>query len=117
MKRLKALFVAIILSLVISSTFLHFYTKKEKKEFDELSVQNNSIRYNDSPNKYKSHDAITKNIGKGTIILLGSSELIVTNDWKEHPKQFLDSLLPYMLRQHLISEIRQNHQTYYMIRK
>ena len=90
MKRLKALFVAIILSLVISSTFLHFYTKKEKKEFDELSVQNNSIRYNDSPNKYKSHDAITKNIGKGTIILLGSSELIVTNDWKEHPKQFLD---------------------------
>ena len=33
------------------------------------------------------------------------------------PKQFLDSLLPYMLRQHLISEIRQNHQTYYMIRK
>ena len=90
MKRLKALFVAIILSLVISSTFLHFYTKKEQKEFDELSVQNNSIRYNDSPNKYKSHDAITKNIGKGTIILLGSSELIVTNDWKEHPKQFLD---------------------------
>lgn len=90
MKRLKALSVAIILSLVISSTFLHFYTKEEKKEFDELSVHNNSIRYNDSPNKYKSHDAITKNIGKGTIILLGSSELIVTNDWKEHPRQFLD---------------------------
>ena len=33
------------------------------------------------------------------------------------PKQFIDSLLPHMLRQHLISEIRQNHQTYYMIRK
>lgn len=31
MKRLKALFVAIILSLVISSTFLHFYTKKEER--------------------------------------------------------------------------------------
>ena len=42
-----------------------------------------------------------------------SSERIQITD----PKQFLDSLLPYMLRQHLISEIRQNHQTYYMIRK
>lgn len=42
-----------------------------------------------------------------------SSERIQVTD----PKQFLDSLLPYMLRQHLISEIRQNHQTYYMIRK
>ena len=41
-----------------------------------------------------------------------SSERIQVTD----PKQFLDSLLPYMLRQHLISEIRQNHQTYYMIR-
>lgn len=42
-----------------------------------------------------------------------SSERIQVTD----PKQFLDSLLPYMLRQHLISEIRQNHQTYYVIRK
>ena len=90
MKRLKALAVSIILSVIISFTFLHFYTNREKNEFDELTVKNNSIRYNDSPNKYKSHDAITKNIGKGTIILLGSSELIVTSDWKEHPKHLLD---------------------------
>lgn len=90
MKRLKALAVAIILSSIISFTFLNFYTKKEQQAFDELSVKNNSIRYSDSPSKYKSHDAIVKNIGKGTILLLGSSELIVTNDWKEHPKQLLD---------------------------
>lgn len=33
------------------------------------------------------------------------------------PSAFLDSLLPYMLRQHLIHECHENGQTYYMIRK
>ncbi len=33
------------------------------------------------------------------------------------PSAFLDSLLPYMLRQHLICECHENGQTYYMIRK
>ena len=42
-----------------------------------------------------------------------SSEQIQVTD----PKQFLDSLLSYMLRQHLISKIQQDHKTYYVIRK
>ena len=90
MKRLKALAVSIVLSLIISFTFLNFYINKEKKTFDLFSVKNNSIRYSDITEKYKSHDVLTKNIGKGTITLFGSSELIVTNDWKEHPFRVLD---------------------------
>lgn len=71
MKRLKALAVSIVLSLIISFTFLNFYINKEKKSFDLFSVKNNSIRYSDITEKYKSHDVLTKNIGKGTITLFG----------------------------------------------
>ena len=90
MKRLKALLVAMILSSVISTTFLHFYTKNVEENFDKLSVNNNSIRYDISYEKYNSHDILTKNINKNTILLMGSSELTVANDFEEHPKQFLD---------------------------
>ena len=47
MKRLKALAVSIVLSLIISFTFLNFYINKEKKTFNLFSVKNNSIRYSD----------------------------------------------------------------------
>ena len=32
-------------------------------------------------------------------------------------KQFLDSLLPYMIRQHIIIEQKENHKIYYSLRK
>lgn len=90
MKRLKAFILSIALSSFISFIFLNYYTNHMEDSFKKITVCNNSIRYNISFSKYKSHDAIAKNIGKNTILLMGSSELIVTNDCKEHPKQFLD---------------------------
>lgn len=34
-----------------------------------------------------------------------------------NPRQFLDSVIPYMIRQHLISEVRENNKVYYILRK
>lgn len=33
------------------------------------------------------------------------------------PRQFVDSLLPYMIRQHLITEVKENNKIYYLLRK
>ena len=86
MKRLKALCLSVVLSSIISYSFLSFYTKGSA----DLTVKNNSIRYNVSYEKYNSHDVLVNNINKNTILLLGSSELTVGNDFEEHPRQFLD---------------------------
>lgn len=86
MKRLKALCLSVVLSSIISYSFLSFYIKGSA----DLTVKNNSIRYNVSYEKYNSHDVLVNNINKNTILLLGSSELTVGNDFEEHPRQFLD---------------------------
>lgn len=33
------------------------------------------------------------------------------------PKQFLDSILPYMIKQHMIIETKENHKVTYQLRK
>lgn len=90
MKRLKALCLSVVLSSIISFSFLSFYSNKVHKKFDSSIVKNNSIRYSTFYSKYKSHDVLVENIDKDTILLMGSSELVASIDSKEHPKYFLD---------------------------
>lgn len=90
MKRIKALIVSIFLSCIILFCFFYLYGRYMNKKFEAFYVKNNSIRYSDSFSKYKSHDAICSNITKNTILLMGSSELIVNNNFEEHPKYLLD---------------------------
>ncbi|KXB46128.1 hypothetical protein HMPREF3188_00855 [Tissierellia bacterium KA00581] len=90
MKTIKQLIIALIISSLIFACFLPIYNKKVEDGFDVSSVKNNSIRYGIEFKKYMSYDAIAKSLTKDTILLMGSSELIVNNDFEEHPKQLLD---------------------------
>ena len=75
MKRLKALVISLILSVIISSFILMYYSKNIEKN---IVVKNNSIKYNTLYSKYNSYDVLIKNIDKNTILLMGSSELVTT---------------------------------------
>lgn len=86
MKRIKALIISLILSIIISFTFLTIY----KKKLSNIIVDNNSIKYSTSYNKYNSHDVLVNNIDKNTILLMGSSELGAGIDFEEHPRQILN---------------------------
>lgn len=87
MKKIKALMISMILSIVLSSFVVYFY---EKRIDNTIKVDNNSIRYNTLYSKYNSYDILVNNIDENTILLMGSSELVATIDEKEHPKQLLD---------------------------
>ncbi|MDO5100259.1 MAG: D-alanyl-lipoteichoic acid biosynthesis protein DltD [Eubacteriales bacterium] len=51
---------------------------------------NNSIRYNTTVDKFASHDVIVDNMGKDTLLVLGSSEFQVGKSMKQHPQNMLD---------------------------
>lgn len=87
MKRLKALVISLILSVIISSFILMYYSKNIEKN---IVVKNNSIKYNTLYSKYNSYDVLIKNIDKNTILLMGSSELVTTLENEEHPRQLLN---------------------------
>ncbi|MBF1299791.1 MAG: D-alanyl-lipoteichoic acid biosynthesis protein DltD [Parvimonas sp.] len=87
MKRLKALAISFILSIFLSSFILTSYSKNIDKD---ITVKNNSIKYNTLYSKYNSYDVLTKNIDENTILLMGSSELVATLENEEHPRQLLD---------------------------
>ena len=87
MKRLKALAISFILSIFLSSFILTSYSKNIDKD---ITVKNNSIKYNTLYSKYNSYDVLTKNIDENTILLMGSSELVATLENEEHPKHLLD---------------------------
>ena len=84
MKRLKALVISLILSVIISSFILMYYSKNIEKN---IVVKNNSIKYNTLYSKYNSYDVLIKNIDKNTILLMGSSELVTTLENEEYPRQ------------------------------
>lgn len=87
MKRLKALAISFILSIFLSTFILTSYSKNIDKD---ITVKNNSIKYNTLYSKYNSYDVLTKNIDENTILLMGSSELVATLENEEHPRQLLD---------------------------
>ena len=61
-----------------------------KKIEDYYKVNDNSIRYSTSYEKYKSKDIITKNITSNTLVLLGSSELTATINERYHPNKIFN---------------------------
>ena len=61
-----------------------------KKIEEYYKVNNNSIRYSVSDEKYKNRDIIMENITPNTLVLLGSSELVATIDQEYHPKRILN---------------------------
>ena len=87
MIRLKAFLISIVLVLITLVILNKTYIKKIE---DYYKVNDNSIRYSTSYEKYKSKDIITKNITSNTLVLLGSSELTATINERYHPNKIFN---------------------------
>lgn len=87
MIKLRAFLIAIILVLATLVVLDNTYIKKID---DYYKVEDNSIRYNTSYEKYKSRDIIVNNITPNTLVLLGSSELTTTINEDYHPKKIFN---------------------------
>ena len=74
--RIKAFGFAVLLSIVTVLTVLYFYIPYINNYY---KVSDNSVRYSISQDKYKSVDIIKNNMDSNTLLLLGSSELEITN--------------------------------------
>jgi len=74
--KLKAFGIAGLLSIITISAFLYFYIPYLDNYY---KVSDNSVRYNISYEKYKSVDIVKENLDQNTLVLMGSSELTITN--------------------------------------
>ena len=87
MIRLKAFLISIVLVLITLVILDKTYVKKIE---DYYKVNDNSVRYSTSYEKYKSKDIITENITPSTLVLLGSSELTATINERYHPNKIFN---------------------------
>ena len=87
MIRLKAFLISIVLVLITLVILNKTYIKKIE---DYYKVNDNSVRYSVSFEKYKSKDIILENITPKTLVLLGSSELTTTINEDYHPKKIFN---------------------------
>ena len=87
MIRLKAFLISIVLVLITLVILNKTYIKKIE---DYYKVNDNSVRYSTSYEKYKSKDIITENITPNTLVLLGSSELTATINERYHPNKIFN---------------------------
>lgn len=87
MIKLKAFLISIVLVLITLIILNQTYIKRIN---DYYRVEDNSIRYNTSYEKYKSKDIISQNIKSNTLVLLGSSELTTTINEDYHPKKIFN---------------------------
>ena len=87
MIRLKAFLISIILVLITLVILDKTYIKKIE---DYYKVNDNSVRYSTSYEKYKSKDIILENMTPKTLLLLGSSELTTTINENYHPKKIFN---------------------------
>ena len=87
MIRLKAFLISIILVLITLVILDKTYIKKIE---DYYKVNDNSVRYSNAFEKYKSKDIILENITPKTLVLLGSSELTTTINEEYHPKKIFN---------------------------
>lgn len=87
MIRLKAFLISIVLVLITLVILNKTYLKKIE---DYYKVNDNSVRYSTSFEKYKSKDIILENITPKTLVLLGSSELTTTINEEYHPKKIFN---------------------------
>lgn len=87
MIKLRAFLISIILVLITLFILDKTYIKKIE---DYYKVNDNSMRYNTSYEKYKSKDMILENMTSNTVLLLGSSELTTTINEDFHPKKIFN---------------------------
>ncbi|MDU4714419.1 MAG: D-alanyl-lipoteichoic acid biosynthesis protein DltD [Gemella haemolysans] len=87
MIRLKAFLISILLVLITLVILNKTYIKKIE---DYYKVNDNSVRYSNAFEKYKSKDIILENITPKTLVLLGSSELTTTINEEYHPKKIFN---------------------------
>ena len=87
MIKLKAFIISIVLVLITLLILNETYIKKIDNYY---KVEDNSIRYNTSYEKYKSYDILTQNIKPNSLVLLGSSELTATINEEYHPKKIFN---------------------------
>ena len=87
MIRLKAFLISIVLVLITLIILNKTYIKKIE---DYYKVNDNSVRYSTSFEKYKSKDIILENMTPKTLLLLGSSELTTTINENYHPKKIFN---------------------------
>ena len=84
MIKLKAFLLSLVLVIATLALLNVTYVKKIG---DYYKVNDNSIRYSTSYEKYKSRDILTSNITPNTLVLMGSSELVATINEDYHPNK------------------------------
>ena len=87
MIKLKAFLISIVLVLI---TLVILDMTLLKKIETYYKVNDNSVRYSTSFEKYKSRDIIVENMTPRTLLLLGSSELTTTINENYHPKRIFN---------------------------
>ena len=87
MIKLRAFFLSLVLVIL---TLLFINQTYVKNIEDYYKVNDNSIRYGTSYEKYKSKDILANNITPNTLVLLGSSELVATKDQAYHPNRIFN---------------------------
>ena len=85
--KLKAFIFACVLSVLTLGILTLFYFKDV---FEYYKVSDNSVRYTVSDLKDKNSDILLSNMTENTLVLMGSSELFVTNNKEYHPKQLFN---------------------------
>lgn len=87
MIKLKAFLLSLVLVIATLALLNVTYVKKID---DYYKVNDNSIRYSTSYEKYKSRDILTSNITPNTLVLMGSSELVATINQDYHPNKIFN---------------------------
>ena len=87
MKKIKALGIALILSILTLVLYVHVLNQKLA---DYYHVSDNSVRYNFEYTKYKGRDILKDNIDDKTLVVLGSSELAKASNQPFHFKQLFN---------------------------
>ncbi|WP_314355119.1 D-alanyl-lipoteichoic acid biosynthesis protein DltD [uncultured Granulicatella sp.] len=87
MIKLRAFFLSLVLVILTLVFINQTYVKNVE---DYYKVNDNSIRYGTSYEKYKSRDILANNITPNTLVLLGSSELVATKDQAYHPNRIFN---------------------------
>ena len=87
MIKLKAFLLSLVLVIATLALLNVIYVKKID---DYYKVNDNSIRYSTSYEKYKSRDILTSNITPNTLVLMGSSELVATINEDYHPNKIFN---------------------------
>src|SRR3712207_5021221 len=85
MKKIHTFLIGTVLAVVTFAGYLYWTDSRIAARGD-----NNNIRYNTTVDKFASHDAIVDNMGKDTLLVLGSSEFQVGKSMAQHPQNMLD---------------------------